>query len=136
MYIYWEGLTIKRITVGLVIISLCFGLIACSPQAEESAGPKDEIFKNVEENEKYQSVIKVAWEFVKKKGWDELAKEDWRNASVEITDTSFGHMLDGEPHRDKVLMVSFESKENLTNGVPQIFVDLQEKEVIGYVPTE
>lgn len=55
---------------------------------------------------------------------------------MEVTDTSFGHMLEGEPHRVKVLMVTFESKENLTNEVPQIFVDLLEKEVIGYVPTE
>jgi hypothetical protein len=45
-------------------------------------------------------------------------------------------MLDGEPEREEVLMVSFESKENLINGVPPIFVDLQEKEVVGYVPTE
>ncbi|MGD6805266.1 hypothetical protein [Rossellomorea aquimaris] len=94
------------------------------------------MIKNDEENAKYQSEIKVAWKFVKKEGWDDLTRGDWRNASVEITDISLGDMLDGEPHRDEVLMVSFESKENLINGVPSIFVDLQEKEVVGYVPTE
>ncbi|MGD6774656.1 hypothetical protein ACQCU1_15830 [Sutcliffiella horikoshii] len=55
---------------------------------------------------------------------------------MKITDTSFGHMLEGKSHKDEVLMVTFESKENLTNELPQIFVDLHEKEVIGYIPTE
>ncbi|EDL66622.1 hypothetical protein [Bacillus sp. SG-1] len=89
-----------------------------------------------EDSANYQSEIEVAWEFVKKMGWDELAEGDWRNASVEVTDTSHGHLLEGEDERDEVLMVSFESQENLMNGVPSIFVDLDEKAVIGYVPTE
>ncbi|MCA1322152.1 hypothetical protein [Bacillus tianshenii] len=111
---------------------MCFGLIACSSQTEEISKIEEEIA----ENEGYQPLIKVAWEFVKKKGWDELAKGDWRNATVELTDTSTGHILDGKPHRDEVLMVTFTSKENLVIEIPQIFVDLQEKEVIGYVPSE
>jgi hypothetical protein len=53
-----------------------------------------------------------------------------------VTDTSDGHMLDDEPERDEVLMVSFESKDDLMSGVPQIFVDIQDKDVIGFVPTE
>ncbi|MCA1063700.1 hypothetical protein QTG56_11265 [Rossellomorea sp. AcN35-11] len=119
---------VNRITIGLMMGVLFVGLISCSTKVEENAAPH--------ENEKYQSEIRVAWEFVKNKGWDEWAKGDWRNASIEVTDTRGGHLLNGEPHRDEVVKVSFEPQENSINGVPQIFVDLHEQEVIGYVPAE
>jgi hypothetical protein len=128
---------IKNIIIGLAIGALSFGLTACSTQIEEEAAPEENITDiNDKENEYYQSEIKVAWEFVKDKGWDESAKGDWRGASVEVTNTKDGHMLDGEPERDKVLMVTFKSQENTIYGVPQIFVDLQDNKVIGFVPTE
>jgi hypothetical protein len=33
-------------------------------------------------------------------------------------------------------MVTFNSKEDIINGVPSILVDRERKEVIGYIPTE
>ena len=79
----------------------------------------------------------VAWAFVKEKGWDKTATEDWKSAVVEntIADESY-ELLDKSYVGKLVLSVSFEDQGNVVVGTPEVLLDFDTHEVIGFIAGE
>lgn len=85
----------------------------------------------------YDDVRVVAWAYVKEKGWDTTAEDDWHSADVKetIADNRYV-LLDKKYKNQEVLVVSFKDVKNVVTGTPEIVVDSNTYEVIGYMPTE
>ncbi|MCI2255547.1 hypothetical protein L2D08_14325 [Domibacillus sp. PGB-M46] len=85
----------------------------------------------------YDDARKSAWDFVKEKSWDDWAEENWQSANVTktIADNNY-ELLDSTYEGTKVLLVSFEDKENLVIGTPPILIDPNTNKVIGYMLVE
>lgn len=79
----------------------------------------------------------VAWEFLKEEGWDHTATGDWKSAVVEntIADESY-ELLDQSYVGKLVLSVSFEDQQNVVVGTPEVLLDFDTHEVIGYIAGE
>ena len=93
---------------------------------------------NIDDNtDSYEKVREVAWAFIEEKGWNDTAKESWKNAEVKkiIADNSY-ELLDNTYEGKEVLTVSFEDKEKVVVGIPLILVDPNLNEVIGYMASE
>lgn len=85
----------------------------------------------------FGEVKAVAWEFVNEKGWNQMAKEEWQNATVtEIVVDENYELLDPSFEGKEVLSVSFQDKEDAVVGTPSILVDQNNKEVVGYMLSE
>lgn len=97
----------------------------------------NEDVENSEITDEYENVREVAWEFIKEKGWNDTAKEDWESAEVKnvIADNNY-ELLDNTYEGKELLVVSFTDKENVVVGTPSILVDPENNEVVGYMPGE
>ena len=85
----------------------------------------------------YELVRKVAWEFIREKGWSEPVKGKWQSAKVELLKADENYeMLDTQYEGKEVAAVSFQDKENVVIGTPLILVALDTNEVVGYMPSE
>ena len=111
---------LKKISLILSFMFLSIGLFGCQQSSKDENNNND--------------IKTVAWEFIKEKGWDANAKEDWQGAEVTetIADNSY-ELLDNNYEGKEVLSVSFEDKENVVIGTPLILVDPTTKKVIGYL---
>ncbi|WP_391119182.1 hypothetical protein [Psychrobacillus sp. L3] len=86
------------------------------------------------DNESYESVREVVWDFIVEQGWSHnYSKENWRNATVkkEVADDSY-KTLDATYYGKEILIVTLEDAV----AAPLIFVDPKNNEVIGYIPGE
>lgn len=93
--------------------------------------------KSSESADEYVDVKAAAWAFVKERGWDNSAEDDWQSADVEETIADHRYvLLDKKDEEREVLLVSFKDVENVVTGTPPILVDSNTYEVIGYMPTE
>ncbi|MCM3388271.1 hypothetical protein M3649_09010 [Ureibacillus chungkukjangi] len=91
----------------------------------------------IKEGDEFEEFKAVAWEFVNEKGWNQMAKEEWQNATVtEIVVDENYELLDPSFEDKEVLSVSFQDKEDAVVGTPSILVDLITKEVVGYMLSE
>ncbi|AJD90293.1 hypothetical protein JMA_09760 [Jeotgalibacillus malaysiensis] len=62
---------------------------------------------------------------------------DWKSAEVRnVTADQSYELLDDSYRGEDALYVIFENKENLTNGTPNILIDPDTNEVMGYMATE
>lgn len=88
----------------------------------------------IEHEDEYYHVKVAAWEFLKEKGWDLRAKENWETAqvSVAIIDDDY-ELIDPSYEGEEVLSVIFEDKEKVVVGTPIILVDPDKIEVVGYM---
>jgi nitrous oxide reductase accessory protein NosL len=114
----------------LLTLILIYMLAGCSnSNAQNVAKPTSE--------DGYELVRKAAWDFIQDNGWSEPVKEDWQSAKVELVKVDENYeMLDSQYVGKEVAAVSFQDKENVVIGTPLILVDLETKEVVGYMPSE
>ncbi|MFC5602395.1 hypothetical protein [Sporosarcina koreensis] len=85
----------------------------------------------------YESVRKIAWEFIEEQGWNSTAKEDWKSAEVKKIAAQNSYELFNETYVGKeVLAIIFEDKENVVVSTPVILVSEETDEVIGYIAGE
>ncbi|MFF2755708.1 hypothetical protein ACFVR1_18600 [Psychrobacillus sp. NPDC058041] len=115
-------LKILYLTISLLSLLLVVG---CS---------NDNISGDTLDNENYESVREVVWDFIVEQGWSHnYSKENWRNATVKKTIAD---------DRYKTLDATYNGKEILIVGLedavasPSIFVDPKNNKVIGYMPGE
>ncbi|WP_404407993.1 hypothetical protein [Jeotgalibacillus malaysiensis] len=102
-------------------------LIGCSSDSQEIQSDPDH----------YPEAKEAAWTFLKNQGWDDTVAGDWKRAEVrEITADESHHLLEDAYRGKDALYVIFKNKENLTNGTPNILVDPETNEVMGYTATE
>lgn len=89
------------------------------------------------DTDNYNHIREVAWEFIREKGWDDTAREDWQSAVVKqtIADNSY-ELLDPTFVGKEALSVSFKDRGKVVIGTPSILVDPATNEVIGYMPGE
>lgn len=115
---------------------ICFILIVWSALLIVGCGNKVNV-ESSESVEEYVDVKAAAWAFVKEKGWNHTAEDDWQSADIEETIADHRYVLLDKKDEDReVLLVSFKDVENVVAGTPQILVDSNTYEVIGYMPTE
>jgi len=86
---------------------------------------------------KYDNARKAAWEYLKEKGWNDSAKEEWESAIVKqtIADEKY-ELVDKRYIGHIVLSVAFDDQDNVVVGTPLVLVDIDTLEVIGYLPGE
>ncbi|MDM5332193.1 hypothetical protein QUF56_03055 [Ureibacillus composti] len=90
--------------------------------------------KATQHDDEYYNVKLVAWEFLKEKGWDGRAKENWETAEVFEVMTDDDYKLIDPSYKGKlVLSVIFEDKENAVIGTPIVLVDPEKNEVVGFM---
>ncbi|WP_400195321.1 hypothetical protein [Lysinibacillus telephonicus] len=83
------------------------------------------------------SVRKTAWDFLHKKGWNNMSNKDLETAVVTTTIVdNHVELLDQNYEGKEVLSVSFKDKENTVVGTPIILVDIDSNKVVGYIPSE
>lgn len=88
-------------------------------------------------SDSYESVRKIAWEFIEEQGWNNTAKEDWKSAEVKMTVAVNSYELFDEAYVGKeVLAISFKDKEYVVASTSIILVDPDTNEVIGYIAGE
>ncbi|MBA2176117.1 hypothetical protein H0266_14565 [Halobacillus locisalis] len=103
-------------------------LVGCSDN-QNAVSPNDA--------DDYNEVRENVWKFVKEKGWNDTAKDNWQSAEVKkvVGDNNY-ELLDGTYDGKEVLSVSFEDKENSVVGTPLIIIEPDTNKVIGYMPSE
>ncbi|MCM3576480.1 hypothetical protein M3172_25380 [Mesobacillus subterraneus] len=85
----------------------------------------------------YLNIREIAWNFLKEKGWNKSAKEEWNSATVnKIIVNEDYELLDKSYDGKEVLSISFNDKANVVVGTPIILVDANTDKVIGYMPGE
>jgi hypothetical protein len=85
----------------------------------------------------YLNIREIAWNFLKKQGWNESAKEEWKSATVtKVIVNEDYELLDKSYDGKEVLSVSIKDKENVVVGTPIILVDTNTYKVIGYMAGE
>jgi hypothetical protein len=109
----------------LTISILALVVVGCS---------KDNSSGTTLDNENYESVREVVWDFIVDQGWSHnYLKENWRYATVKktIVDDSY-KTLDASYNGKEILIVSLEDAV----ASPLIFVDPKNNKVIGYMTGE
>lgn len=86
---------------------------------------------------KNENAKKVAWEYLKEKGWSDTAKGEWESAVVKqtIADEKY-ELVDKRYVGEMVFSVAFEDQDNVVVGTPLVLVDIATFEVVGYLPGE
>lgn len=96
-----------------------------------------ERLSDFKEKDPFLKIREVAWNFLKEKGWQDRAKEEWESSTVsEIIINNDYELLDKSYEGKEVLSVTFEDKENVVVGTPKILVDPIANKVIGFIPVE
>jgi hypothetical protein len=118
---------LKFLYLSMALFSI-FLIIGCS--SKQDGG-------NSKATDNYEKIREVAWDFIKEKGWDDEALDEWKSAEVKktIADNSYV-LLDKTYEGKEVFKVSFEDQGNVVVGPPLILVDPKTNEVIGYMPGE
>lgn len=119
----------KKLVLFLVVtVFVALLLVGCSDNQNA---------ENQSETDGYNEVREIAWDFVKDKGWNGTAKENWQSAEVKkvVIDNNY-ELLDKTYEGKEVLSVSFEDKENSVVGTPLILIEPDTSKVIGYMPSE
>ncbi|QOR64963.1 hypothetical protein IM538_14050 [Cytobacillus suaedae] len=81
------------------------------------------------------SIKEIAWNFLKEKGWNDRANDEWGKASVtKVLVNDDYELVDKSYEGKEVFSVSFEDKENTVVGTPIVLVDADTDRVIGYMP--
>lgn len=114
----------KNLYLAITMLSLLL-IVGCSN--DNSAG-------NTLDNENYESVREVVWDFIVDQGWSHhYSKENWGNATVEktVADESYKN-LDATYNGKEILIVTLEDAV----AAPLIFVDPKNNDVIGFMPGE
>ncbi len=85
----------------------------------------------------YENEKRVSWEFLKEKGWQETAAEDWTTAKIEkvIADENYEYLAESYLGKE-VVEVTFECREDAVVCPQPILIDPKKNEVIGYMRGE
>lgn len=110
--------------IGFFLVIL---LVSCESSTADSQSEMDG----------YNEAREAAWSFINEKGWNDTAKENWRNAKVTtvVADDDY-ELLNSSYEGEEALTVAFEEKENAVVAPPNILVDADTNKVIGYMPSE
>ena len=85
----------------------------------------------------YESVRKIAREFIEEQGWSSTAKEDWKSAEVKKIIAHNRHELFNNTYVGKeVLAITFEDKENVVVSTPVVLFSEEKNDIIGYIAGE
>ena len=116
--------TLRSYAVFLLIL-----LVGCSAN--------ENVASHENHNDEYNQIRKLAWDFIQEKGWDKHAEKEWKSADVQVVVVDKHYELFDEAYRDKeVLEVSFVDRADTVVGTPEILVDSETGEVVGYLPGE
>ena len=95
-----------------------------------------EVEKSTGNEESYDDVKKVAWDYLNEQRWSENAKDSNHAVVKKIIVNDNYELIDSRFEGTEAWSVSFVDKDNVLVGTPTILVDRKTKKVIGYMPGE
>lgn len=86
----------------------------------------------------YEDVKKVAWNYLLEQDWNDVVKGDWRSSEVTqvIADNEKYELLDEADVGREVASISFEELDDAVVAPPIVLVDSTTLELVGYMPGE
>ena len=96
----------------------------------------NDVEKDTGNEQSYEDVKKVAWDYLIEQGWSENAKDSNRAVVKKIVVNDNYELIDSSFEGTEAWSVSFVDKDNVLVGTPIILVDRKTKKVIGYMPGE
>ncbi|MFY3793324.1 hypothetical protein ACOQFO_16770 [Ureibacillus sp. MALMAid1270] len=124
----------KAVLRNAFAVLLLILLVGCS------ADPKVDDGTNIENgivSDEYNEARKIAWDYILEMGWDKHAEGDWQSAEVQVVEVGEHYELFDESYLgEEVLEVSFVDVASTLVGTPEILVDSETGEVVGYLPGE
>lgn len=96
----------------------------------------NEVEKDTGNEQSYDDIRKIAWDYLNEQGWSENAKDSNSAVVKKIVVNDNYELIDSRFEETEAWSVSFVDKDNVLVGTPTILVDPTTNKVIGHMPGE